>query len=66
MRSAETLLDVFACAETRIDEILLFQDFQGITVGVLSTALAERFAIPIDAKPTEIFFDLLIVFLADT
>ena len=54
-------MDVFAGAETGIDEILLFQDFQGIAVGVLSVALAQGFAIPIKAEPAEIFFDLLVL-----
>ncbi len=65
VRCAETLLDVLTSAEARIDEVLLFQNFQGVAVGVLSAALAEGFAIPIESEPAEIFLDLLVIGFAN-
>ena len=49
MRSAQTLLNVFACAETRIDQTALLQDLQSVTVGILAVTLTEGVAIPIQA-----------------
>lgn len=62
---AETLSDVLTRAEAGINKIVVLQGSERIAIGVLSAALTQRFSIPVEPEPAEIFLDLLVVGFAD-
>ena len=58
-------LDLAACAEAGVDHSRFAEPIEGFMVGIQAIRLPERFAMPRQAEPAQVFFNRGVEFLAD-